>query len=96
MRKFIAKKESPFSEDCHTELHHFVTKQVMTDEIRKYICGASEEGKKRYEVFHFEIIINKITQLKDTIHISNQNHDLHQMQTPKESKESNQIHVYYT
>ena len=40
-------------------LHNFVTKAVMTDEIRNYVLNAHENGKKNYDAFHNERIVNK-------------------------------------
>ena len=40
-------------------LHNFVTKEVMTEEIRNYVLNAHEKGKKKYDAFHNERIVNK-------------------------------------
>ena len=40
-------------------LHNFVTKEVMTEEIRNYALNAHEKGKKKYDAFHNERIVNK-------------------------------------
>ena len=71
MMKFIEERGSPFSADCPTEVHNFGTKQVMTEEIRKGVLNASEEGKKKYQAFNSERIINKTGQPRDTIHRGN-------------------------
>ena len=71
MMKFIEERGSPFSADCPTELHNFVTKQLMTEEIREDVLNASEKGKKKYQAFHSEMFINKTGKLRDTIHREN-------------------------
>ena len=68
MMKYIEERGSPFSAECPPVLHNFVTKEVMTEEIRNDVLNASEKGKKKYEVFHSERIINKILKLSETIH----------------------------
>ena len=40
-------------------LHNFVTKEVMTEDIRKYVLNVHEKGKKKYDAFHNERIVNK-------------------------------------
>ena len=54
------------------------TKQVMSEEIRKDVLNASEKGKKKYQAFNSEQIIDKTVQFRDTIHRWNLKHDLHQ------------------
>ena len=49
-------------------LHYFVTKEVMTKEIRNDVLNAHEKGKKKYEAFHNEIIGNKTFKQGITIH----------------------------
>ena len=71
MMNFIEERGSPFSADCPTKLHNFVTKQVMSTEIRKDVLNASEKGKKKYRAFNSEQIIDKTVQLRDTIHRGN-------------------------
>ena len=43
----------------------------MSEEIRKDVLNASEKGKKKYQAFNSERIIDKTVQLRDTIHRGN-------------------------
>ena len=71
MVKFIEERGSLFSADCPTKLHNFVTKQVISEEIRKDVLNASKKDKKKYQAFHNESIIDKTVQLRNTIHGEN-------------------------
>ena len=71
MMKYIEKRGSPFSVESPTQLHNFVTKEVMTDEIKTDLLQSTQKGKEKYKEFHTERFLKKITQLRDTIHRSN-------------------------
>ena len=43
----------------------------MTEEIRNDVLNAHENGKKKYEAFHNERIVNKTLKLGETIHRTN-------------------------
>ena len=58
MMKYIEER-SPFSAECPSVLQNVVTKEMMTEEIRKDVLNASEIGKKKYEAFHSDRIIKK-------------------------------------
>ena len=59
MMKYIEERGSPFSAECPSVLQNVVTKEMMTEEIRKDVLNASEIGKKKYEAFHSDRIIKK-------------------------------------
>ena len=59
MIKYIEEKRSTFSEDYPPVLHNFVTKEVMTEKIRRDLLTASEIGKEQYEAFQSERIVKK-------------------------------------
>ena len=71
MMKFIEERGSPLSANCPTELHNFVTKQMMTAEIRHDVLNASEKRQSKYKTFHRERIVDKTVKLNDTIHREN-------------------------
>ena len=71
MIKYIEERGSPFSEDCPPVLHNFVTKEVMTKEIRHDLLNASEIDKKKYGTFHSERIVKKSLKISETIHRNN-------------------------
>ena len=60
MMKYIEERGSPFSAECPSVLQNFVTKEMMTEEIRKDVLNASEIGKKKYEAFHSDQITKKM------------------------------------
>ena len=64
MMKYIEDRGSPV-------LHNFVTKEVMSEEIRNDVLNAHENGKKKCEAFHNERIVNKTLKLGETIHRTN-------------------------
>ena len=59
MMKYIEERGSPFSAECPSVLQNVVTKEMMTEEIRKDVLNASEIGKKKYEAFHSDRIVKK-------------------------------------
>ena len=71
MMKFIEERGSPPSANCETELHNFVTKQMMTAEIGHDVLNASEKGQSKYQTFHRERIVDKTVKLNNTIHREN-------------------------
>ena len=68
MIKYIEERGSPFSAECPSVLQNFVTKEMMTEEIRNDVLNASERGEKKYEAFHTDRIIRKTLKLNETIH----------------------------
>ena len=70
MMKYIEKRGSPFSVESPTQLHNFVTKEVMTEEIKTDLLQSTQKGKEKYKEFHTERFFKKNTQLRDTIHRS--------------------------
>ena len=72
MMKFIEERGSPFSADCPTKLHNFVTKQLMSEEIRNDVLNASEKGKKKYQASIIDKTQRHYSQREP------QNNDLHQ------------------
>ena len=74
MMKYIEDRGSPLSRDCHPVLHNFATKEVMTEDIRNDVLNAHESGKKKYEAFHNERIVNQTLKLGETIHRNNLRH----------------------
>ena len=68
MMKYIEERGSLFSAESPSVLQNFVTKEMMTEEIRKDVLNASEIGKKKYEAFHSDRIIKKKMKLNETIH----------------------------
>jgi len=71
MMRYIEERGSPFSTQCPPVLHNFVTKEVMTQDIRNDVLNASERGKKKFETFYSERFTNKTSKLSDTIHKEN-------------------------
>ena len=71
MMKYIEDRGSPLSRDCHPVLHNFATKEVMTEDIRNDVLNAHESGKRKYEAFHNERIVNQTLKLGETIHRHN-------------------------
>ena len=71
MMKYIEDTGSPLSRDCHPVLHNFATKEVMTEDIRNDVLNAHESGKRKYEAFYNERIVNQTLKLGETIHRHN-------------------------
>ena len=61
MMKFIEERGSPFSAECPTKLHNFVTKQVMSEEIRKDVLNASEKGKRNAKLLTVNESLTKLS-----------------------------------
>ena len=64
----------------------------MSEESRKGVLNASEKGKKKYQAFHSERIIDKTVQLRDTIYIENLKSTISIKDKPTNSQESYQSH----
>ena len=71
MMRYIEERGSPFSTQFPPVLHNFVTKEVMTQDIRNDILNASERGKKKFETFYSERFTNKTSKLSHTNHTEN-------------------------
>ena len=71
MMRYIEERGSPFATQCPPVLHNFVTKEIMTQDIRNDVLNASERGKKKFETFYSERFTNKTSKLSDTIHKEN-------------------------
>ena len=69
--KYIEEKGSPFSKSCPASLQNFVTKVVMTEDIRRSHLNATEMGKDKYIDFRQKRICEKTVKLSETIHRSN-------------------------
>ena len=69
--QYIEERGSPFSTQCPPVLHNFVTKEVMTQDIRNDVLNVSERGKKKFETFYSERFTKKTSKLSDTIHKEN-------------------------
>ena len=61
-KRGIKRRGSPFSVECPTQLHDFVTKEVMSNEIKTYLIQSAQE-------IHTERLLNKRAQLQDTIYV---------------------------
>ena len=48
MTKFIEERGSPLSSECPSVLHNFVTKQIMTPQIREDMLHAMKKGDEKY------------------------------------------------
>ena len=64
MMKYIEKRGSPFSVESPTQLHNFVTKEVMTEGIKTDLLQSTQKGKEKYKEFHTERFLKKNTQLR--------------------------------
>ena len=71
MMKYIEDRGSPFSKDYPTTLQNIVTKEVMSEEIRKDLLHATEQGKLKYEAFREERLVSKRVKLNEVIHRTN-------------------------
>ena len=69
--KYIERRGSPFSVESPTQLHNFVTKEVISDEIKTDLIQSAQRGKEKFQKFHTERFLKKCSQLRDTIHRSN-------------------------
>ena len=71
MIKFILEKGCPFSDECPPTLHNFVTKQVMSDTIRKDMHDVLKVGEVRYQELRYTRLVEKTSKIHDTIHRCN-------------------------
>ena len=71
MMRYIEERGSPCSTQCPPVLHNFVTKEVITQDIRNDVLNASERDKNKFETFYSERFTNKTSKLIDTIHKEN-------------------------
>ena len=71
MVKLIEHRGSPLSTECPPMLYNFVTKEIITEDIRNDVLNAHENRKKKYEAFHNERIVYKTLKLGETIHRNN-------------------------
>ena len=83
--KYIEEKGSPFSKSCPTSLQNFVTKVVMTEDIRRSLLNATEMGKDKYIDFRQKRICEKTVKLSEIIHRSNlKKHEVHKHKTKED------------
>ena len=59
LTKYIEQKGSPFSKSCPNNLQNFVTKELMTDNIRTSLLNSTEIGKDKYMDFRQKRISEK-------------------------------------
>ena len=71
MMRFIKEKGPPLSLDASPTLQNFVTKEVMSKDIRNDMPNAFTKGKEKYLTFRKERFLEKTTRIGDTIHRAN-------------------------
>ena len=73
MLSFTKSCEEPFNLSDHTELklHNIITKEVMSDAIRKDILHIEKTGSELYTKFRKERYIDKSVRLSEPIHRNN-------------------------
>ena len=71
MMQFIDEKGSPLAATSSTTLQNYVTKEVMTDNIRKDMLSALKKGEERYLEFRKERLVEKTARISSTIHRAN-------------------------
>ena len=71
MTNFIEGRGSPLSSKCPLVLHNFVTKQIMTPQIREDMLHAMEKGEEKYLEYRSHRLIKKNAKISETIHRSN-------------------------
>ena len=69
--KYIEERGSPFSSKCPKKLQKFVTKEIMPEEIRKYLLQSSQIGKDKYQEFHSDRFITKSAPMRHSLHWTN-------------------------
>lgn len=71
MMRFIEEKGSPLSLDASKTLQNFVTKEVMSDDIKTDMLNAFSKGKEKYLNFRKERFVTKTERISSTIHRTN-------------------------
>ena len=71
MMRFIDEKGSPLAARASTTLQNFVTKEIMSEDIRNDILNAFTKGKEKYLTFRKERLLEKTTRISNTIHREN-------------------------
>ncbi len=69
--EFMEEKGSPLSDQTPCILHNFVTKEVMTEDIRNDVLNAFVRGKEKYLSFRPTRFIQKSIRLSESIHRTN-------------------------
>ena len=59
MIQLIDEKGSPLAAKSSTILQNYVTKEIMTDNIRKYMLNAFKKREERYLEFNRERLVEK-------------------------------------
>ena len=67
--KYIESRRSPFSDELQAQLHNFVTKEVMSNEIKTDLLHLAQRGKETSKNSIQKGLLKKSTQLQDIIDI---------------------------